>query len=103
MLTEDAIVDLGEAIAGITDIRSARVEGHTDHRGSDAENLALSQARADAAADALVDAGISESSITAVGLGESAADRDDPSAAEMAADRRVDVIIVVEVPVTATC
>ena len=79
------------------------VEGHTDHRGTEAENLALSQARADVTAAALVDAGIDGELISAVGLGESQAAQDDPSDSEMAADRRVDVVIEADVPIATTC
>jgi outer membrane protein OmpA-like peptidoglycan-associated protein len=103
VLTDQAIADLGLIVAGITDVRSVRVEGHTDHRGTDDENLALSQARADAAAAALVDAGVDQSLITAVGVGETDAHQDDPTDEEMAADRRVDVIVDAEVPITTSC
>ena len=73
VLTDEALAgfdELATTLSGIADVRSVRVEGHTDHRGSDDENLTLSQARADAAAAALLDAGIDESLITAIGLGE---------------------------------
>jgi outer membrane protein OmpA-like peptidoglycan-associated protein len=103
VLTDQAVGDLGVVVSGIAEIRSVRVEGHTDHRGSDGENLSLSQARADAAAEALVAAGVDEALITAVGLGESQAEQGNPSDEAMAADRRVDVVVDAEVPITATC
>jgi outer membrane protein OmpA-like peptidoglycan-associated protein len=103
VLTDQAIADLGLVVAGITDVRSVRVEGHTDHRGTDDENLALSQARADAAAVALVDSGVDQTLITAVGVGETDAHQDDPTDEEMASDRRVDVIVDAEVPITTSC
>jgi len=108
-LTDEAIAEL-TALAGQlgADVRSVRVEGRTDHRGSDDENLALSEARADAAAQALADAGIDPALITSVGLGE--VDAHQPSAAgtpsddEMAQDRRVDILIDADVEsLTASC
>lgn len=103
VLTDAATLDIVGLVVDVSNARSVRVEGHTDARGSDAENQVLSQARADAAATALVAAGIDEALITAVGLGESEADQDDPTEAEMAADRRVDIVIDAEVPISTTC
>lgn len=103
VLTDAAIADIRRVVSGVTDVRSVRVEGHTDHRGTDAENQALSQVRADAAAAALVGAGIDAASITAVGLGEAEANQGTPTDDEMAADRRVDVVVDAEVPITTTC
>jgi outer membrane protein OmpA-like peptidoglycan-associated protein len=102
-LTAAAIDELERIVAETSDIRRVTVEGHTDHRGTDAENLALSQARADVTAAALVDAGIDEELISAAGLGESQAAQGDPSDSEMAADRRVDVVIEADVPIATTC
>jgi outer membrane protein OmpA-like peptidoglycan-associated protein len=49
---------------------SVVVEGHTDSVGSDAYNQALSQRRADAARDYLIEAGLPASIVTARGMGE---------------------------------
>ena len=46
------------------------MEGHTDNTGSDAYNQGLSQRRADAARQHLVDAGLPASIVTAKGMGE---------------------------------
>ena len=47
------------------------VVGYTDRLGSDAHNLALSQARANAIRSLLVNEGLDASKMTAVGAGES--------------------------------
>ncbi len=47
------------------------VHGHTDSYGNDDNNLALSQQRADAVKDALIERGVNDESLTAVGHGES--------------------------------
>ncbi|MDP9198320.1 MAG: OmpA family protein [Pseudomonadota bacterium] len=49
---------------------SVVVEGHTDSVGSDAYNQALSQRRADAARDYLIQAGLPAALVTARGMGE---------------------------------
>jgi outer membrane protein OmpA-like peptidoglycan-associated protein len=103
VLTATAAGEIVALVTDVDDVRSVHVEGHTDHRGTDADNLALSQARADAAKSALVDAGIDEAIITATGLGESDAHQGSPTDAEMAADRRVDVVIDATVPITRSC
>jgi outer membrane protein OmpA-like peptidoglycan-associated protein len=46
------------------------IEGHTDSRGSDEYNDALSERRADAVAAALVRRGVSPDSVTSVGRGK---------------------------------
>ena len=102
-LTPAAIDELERIVAETSDISRVTVEGHTDHRGSDSENLDLSQARADVTAAALVAAGIDDGIISAVGRGESEAAQGDPSESEMAADRRVDVVIEADVPIATTC
>lgn len=102
-LAEEARTDLVTFVGSIEAVRSVTITGHTDHRGTDADNLALSQARADAAAAALIDAGIDAALIDAVGEGERAAKQGSPTDEEMAADRRVDIVIDAEVVITASC
>ncbi|MEM8745506.1 MAG: fasciclin domain-containing protein [Actinomycetota bacterium] len=46
------------------------IEGHTDSDGSEESNLALSQGRAEAVAQALVDRGIDIGALTPIGFGE---------------------------------
>ncbi len=65
------------------------MEGFADSVGADAANQTLSQARADAVATFLTDAGVS-AAITAVGRGESEATADE---VDDLALRRVDVTL----------
>ena len=69
------------------------VEGHTDSLGSDATNMALSMARAEAAANWLIAAGIQPERIFAVGRGESSPIADNTTAAGRAKNRRVEFIL----------
>ena len=73
-----------------------RIEGHTDSSGDAGFNLRLSEQRAQAVRDALVDAGISADRITVVGLGEDfpIAGNDTPEGRSQ--NRRVDVILLDE-------
>ena len=71
-----------------------RIEGHTDSRGSDASNLALSQARAQAVLDALRAEGIAADRMSALGFGERRPKVPDTSAANRAVNRRVELIVV---------
>jgi outer membrane protein OmpA-like peptidoglycan-associated protein len=71
-----------------------RIEGHTDSRGSDAANLALSQARALAVLNALKAQGITADRMTAAGFGERRPKVPDTSDANRATNRRVELIVV---------
>jgi len=51
------------------EIKSLRVEGHTDNKGDAARNKALSQARAESVAKWLVDHGIEKQRLTSAGFG----------------------------------
>lgn len=65
------------------------VEGHTDDRGSDAYNQKLSQRRAEAVRQYLVDKGVPASRLDAVGYGESRPVADNATAEGRAQNRRV--------------
>lgn len=62
--------DIAEVLKLNPDIQKIRVEGHTDDIGNDEYNLNLSGARAGAVRDYLIQRGIEESRVTAVGYGE---------------------------------
>lgn len=65
-----------------------RVEGHTDATGSEDYNQRLSEKRARAVADALIQRNVSPQRITTIGFGES-----EPISSENAMNRRVNIVI----------
>lgn len=70
-----------------------RVEGYTDTTGSEAFNQTLSENRAKAVEDYLLQQGLQAGSITAVGLGESNPVASNSTAAGRAKNRRVEIIV----------
>jgi outer membrane protein OmpA-like peptidoglycan-associated protein len=73
-----------------------RIEGHTDSTGSNALNQRLSDARANAVMDYLVNNGISAARLTAVGYGEDNPIDSNSTASGRAANRRVEVTLIKE-------
>jgi OOP family OmpA-OmpF porin len=73
--------------------RTVRIEGHTDNRGGQALNQALSQRRADSVSAYLTGRGIEAKRVTAVGEGYSSPIADNKTEAGRQANRRVEVII----------
>ncbi len=67
--------------------------GHTDSQGSDAHNLALSQRRADAVRDSLVQRGYRADLIESRGMGEGEPVAENGTANGSANNRRVEIII----------
>jgi outer membrane protein OmpA-like peptidoglycan-associated protein len=67
------------------------VAGHADSTGSDQYNLALSQRRADAVAQALISNGVQPVRVVAVGFGESRPIADNATAEGRAKNRRVEI------------
>jgi len=86
--------ELQKAIAFFTenDSVTARIEGHTDTDGGEEGNLALSQARADAVLTFLVDNGIDEGRLTAIGFGETNPILVD-GVEDKAASRRIEFVV----------
>ncbi len=78
--------------------RNLIVEGYTDSRGSDSYNQELSQRRADAVRDYLVERGYPADRIQALGKGKSSPIADNSSAEGRANNRRVEIIIERESP-----
>jgi outer membrane protein OmpA-like peptidoglycan-associated protein len=73
--------------------RSVRIEGHTDAVGSEDANLTLSERRANAVRDALVDRGLPPERIATRGYGETlpVATNDSPGGRQQ--NRRVEIVV----------
>ena len=67
-----------------------RIEGHTDASGAQSSNIALSQRRAEAVKDYLVQLGADASQLSAIGLG--ASDPRDPKNPLAAENRRIEIV-----------
>ncbi len=69
------------------------IEGHTDSAGTDATNQSLSERRAAAVREALVNAGLSNARITVTGLGEANPVATNKTASGRQQNRRVELVI----------
>ena len=77
------------------ELTKVRIDGHTDSDGSDATNLDLSQRRANSVRRALLERGVAEARLEAVGYGESRPVAENNSAKNKELNRRVEFVIVV--------
>jgi outer membrane protein OmpA-like peptidoglycan-associated protein len=77
-----------------TNIKRVRIEGHTDSDGTGDYNKKLSQERADAVKAFLVEAGVEEKRLTAVGYGEDKPIADNDSDEGKERNRRVEFNIL---------
>jgi len=75
-------------------ITKIRVEGHTDNRGNDASNLALSRKRAKAVMDYLASKGVAASRMVSEGFGESRPKVPNTSSKNRATNRRTEFFIL---------
>ena len=74
-----------------------RIEGHTDNVGGDEYNQQLSQKRADAVKDYLVNqAGVSGAQVTSVGMGKGGPVADNGTPEGRAQNRRVEFITYIQ-------
>ncbi|MBK1700219.1 hypothetical protein CKO41_13055 [Thiococcus pfennigii] len=74
---------------------TALVEGHTDSAGPTATNLALSQERADAVRQALIDRGVGSERLAATGFGEARPIATNATSTGRSQNRRVEIYLVV--------
>ncbi len=83
------IVEQLEAIPGV----AVEVVGHTDDLGPEDENFTLSQLRAEAVVDRLVELGLERGRFSARGAGESDPVADNGTAAGRAENRRIEFVL----------
>ena len=88
------IEEIAATIDSHPELLKIRVEGHTDSVGGDMNNLRLSQSRADAVVEALVQRGIDRSRLDGVGFGEMRPIGTNDTEEGRAENRRVEFIIV---------
>jgi outer membrane protein OmpA-like peptidoglycan-associated protein len=83
---------LDQAVAALKEYPSLRlsIAGHTDNLGKPEKNQTLSQARAEAVRDYLVQKGIDAARIDATGFGDTQPVKDNKTAAGRAANRRIE-------------
>lgn len=74
--------------------KSVVIEGHTDSQGSANLNQVLSQKRADAVREALIQDGVDGTRLTAVGLGKDRPVADNGTSEGRARNRRVEVVVL---------
>ncbi|MEG3181082.1 OmpA family protein [Sphingomonas sp. LT1P40] len=96
VLRPGAAAKLEALAAYLRDNRGVRVaiEGHTDSRGTDAHNEALSQRRADAVRAAFDEMGVTRARFQVRGLGESQPVATNATAQGMRQNRRVEVTLL---------
>ena len=90
----EVLNQVAEVLVRYTYIKRLRVEGHTDDKGRDAYNLKLSQARADSVREYLINQGVEEERLEAVGYGETTPIDDNKTKEGRANNRRVEFTIV---------
>jgi outer membrane protein OmpA-like peptidoglycan-associated protein len=73
--------------------RSVQVEGFTDSQGTDEYNQQLSQRRADAVAQAIIQRGIDSQRVRALGYGEEFPKASNTSAGSRQLNRRVEIVV----------
>ena len=90
----DVLNQVAEVMVRFKYIKKIRVEGHTDDRGRDSYNLKLSQKRADAVREYLVNQGVEPERLESMGYGETVPIDDNKTKDGRANNRRVEFTIV---------
>lgn len=84
---------LAGQLKGMSEIQNVKIIGHTDSTGAEAYNQTLSQRRAIAVKNYLLEQGIPASAMTTLGLGESNPVADNNTREGRARNRRVEITI----------
>ncbi|MFV0574003.1 MAG: OmpA family protein [Vibrio sp.] len=97
--TLKATDEIDAAVAKVTadNLRSIEIVGHTDSTGTEEYNQKLSEERAQAVADYLVQQGVDSSLITVSGEGELSPIADNATAEGRKENRRADISVDIEV------
>jgi outer membrane protein OmpA-like peptidoglycan-associated protein len=93
---ESALTQVATALQQQNKRAALFVAGHTDSRGSDEYNLALSMRRAKAVAEALLTRGVGSASVWQVGFGKAVPLRPNDSDENMAINRRVEFLLATQ-------
>ena len=88
--------DVVKILKRLEDIGKVQVEGHTDSVGNDDRNMSLSQSRAEAVVQYMVEKGIPEDRLVAKGFGETKEIADNETAEGREQNRRVEFNIIDE-------
>jgi outer membrane protein OmpA-like peptidoglycan-associated protein len=91
LATLDEVIDV---LVNHSEIKKVRIEGHTDSVGRDSHNLSLSQKRAEAVREYLVQQGIAASRLTAKGFGETKPIAPNSTRRGREQNRRVEFVIL---------
>lgn len=89
-----ALLQVADIIKKNPNVKLIQVEGHTDDRGGAQTNQRLSQKRAEAVVQFLVQSGVETGRLTAIGFGEAVPIADNSTEAGRARNRRVEFTIL---------
>lgn len=93
-----SLLEKVDKVLGTVGAKSITVEGHTDSVGSDEQNQAVSERRAQAVQDYMVNKGkISANQVKAVGKGEESPISDNNTSRGRSENRRIDLVIEPEI------
>ena len=95
-ISAESYEELNEIVAMLntSETMTIQLEGHTDFRGNEKQNLKLSEARVDAVRDYIVSPGIDKKRIKTKAFGGSQPLSRESDAASRASNRRVEVRIL---------
>lgn len=88
------LLDEAAKVLGQYDTLRVEISGHTDNQGDDARNMTLSQARADAVRQYLVDKGVAAERVVAIGFGETQPVASNKTGKGRAQNRRIEFRIL---------